>query len=179
MAVGELPSGLIVREVGPSDSIGELTRLLHRAYAPLARRGLRYLATHQDEDTTRRRIAGGYCIVAVLDSRLVGTVTLQPKEAPGPCAWYMRAGVAWCEQLAVEPSLHNRGIGTLLMELVEERALHTGAEEVALDTAEQAGVLIAWYQRLGYRLVGTADWEITNYRSVVLSKRLRTTTRSP
>jgi ribosomal protein S18 acetylase RimI-like enzyme len=65
------------------------------------------------------------------------------------------------------------------MELVEDRARRTGADEIALDTAEEAGVLIAWYQRLGYRLVDTADWEITNYRSVVLSKRLRTTTRSP
>jgi hypothetical protein len=32
-----------------------LTELLHRAYAPLASRGMRYLARHQDADVTRRR----------------------------------------------------------------------------------------------------------------------------
>ena len=172
MPLGELPGRLIVREVRPSDSIAELTQLLHRAYAALARRGLRYVATHQDVDTTRRRIAGGTCLVALLDDRLVATITFKPKETTGACDWYRRPSVADCGQFGVEPELQGRAIGTLLMDLVEEQAWRTGAQEIALDTSEHAEDLIAWYHRRGYRLVEELDWDATNYRSVVLSKRL-------
>ncbi len=39
-----------------------------------------------------------------------------------------------------------------------------------MDTSEQATQLIRWYEQQGYRHVGYADWDVTNYRSVVLSK---------
>lgn len=45
--------GIVIRPLDPADSIAELTALLHRAYAPLLAQGLRYVATHQDETTTR------------------------------------------------------------------------------------------------------------------------------
>ena len=172
MGTDALPPGLVVRQLTASDSTAELTRLLHRAYAGLSRRGLRYVASHQDEDTTRRRIAGGECLVATLGDRLVGTVTFVPKERTGPCEWYERPDVASCQQLAVDTGLQGAGVGSLLVELVEERAWVTGAREVALDTSEQADDLIGWYRRRGYRFVQEAEWEVTNYRSVVLSKRL-------
>jgi GNAT superfamily N-acetyltransferase len=170
--VGEPPSGLVVRPLGPSDSIAALTDLLHRAYAGRARQGLRYVATHQDDETTRRRIAGGQCLVATLESRLVGTITFVPKQRTGGCAWYDRTHVARFEQLGVDPALHGHGVGSLLVDLVEERAWATGASEIALDTSDRAGDLLAWYRRRGYRAVEEVDWDATNYRSVVLSKRL-------
>ncbi len=172
MPMGEPPPGLRVRELNSSDSLGELTQLLHRAYAPLAQRGLRYVATHQDEETTRRRITGGNCLVAILHDRLVGTVTFKRRQAPGLCDWYERMDVAYCEQLGVEPHLQGRGVGNLLMDLVEERAWRTGATEIALDTSEHAHDLIGWYLRREYRVVEQVNWDVTNYLSVVLSKKL-------
>jgi GNAT superfamily N-acetyltransferase len=156
----------------PSDSLAELTELLHRAYAALAQRGLRYVATYQDEATTARRIAGGTCLVATLGNRLVGTITFKPRLVTMGCSWYQRPGVAYCGQFGISPAHQGLRIGSLLMDLVEERAWSTGAQEIALDTSEQADDLIAWYRRRRYRLVGEADWELTNYRSVVLSKHL-------
>jgi DNA-binding winged helix-turn-helix (wHTH) protein len=44
--------------------------------------------------------------------------------------------------------------------------------ELALDTAETADDLIAFYTRRGYRFVDHVRWDAVNYRSVVLSKRL-------
>jgi ribosomal protein S18 acetylase RimI-like enzyme len=75
-------------------------------------------------------------------------------------------------QFGVEPGLQRRGIGSILLDLVERRARETGAGELALDTAEGAAHLIKLYEKRGYRFVEHADWEKTNYRSVVLSKRL-------
>ena len=56
---------VLIRPIEPGDSIAELTELLHRAYAPLAELGFQYVACHQTEETTRRRIASGECHVAV------------------------------------------------------------------------------------------------------------------
>lgn len=169
---GELPGGVVVRRLAGSDSIAELTKFLHRAYGGLAERGLRFVATHQSDDTTLRRTAAGECFVATLDDRLIGTVTLRAKGTGRGCDWYQRPNVACCEQLGVEPDLRGRGVGTLLLDVVEQRAWETGADEIALDTAEEAGDLTAWYRRRGYRFVEEADWDVTNYRSVVLSKSL-------
>lgn len=58
------------------------------------------------------------------------------------------------------------------MNLVEARAAETGAVEIALDTAEPATHLVAWYGRRGYRLIEHAQWGHTNYRSVIMSKRV-------
>ena len=75
-------------------------------------------------------------------------------------------------QFAVDPQIQGRGIGLRLLRDVERRAIASGAHEVALDTAEPARHLVDWYTGLGYRFVEHAQWSHTNYRSVILSKRL-------
>jgi GNAT superfamily N-acetyltransferase len=166
--------GIVIRPLGPEDSLAELTELLHRAYAPLAARGLRYVASWQDERITGYRIEDATCFVAVDGDRLVGTVTVKrPRECAG-CAWLAREDVAVIGQFAVEPALQGRGIGAALLAAAERRAAEEGFAEAALDTAEAATELIAWYAARGYRPVGRADWDATNYLSVVMSKTLKT-----
>ena len=53
-------SKAVLRRLAGTDSIAELTDLLHRAYRRLADMGLCYWATHQTEEQTRERIAGGH-----------------------------------------------------------------------------------------------------------------------
>jgi len=161
-----------IRRLVPTDDLRELTELLHRSYKQLADMGFRFLATHQDAETTRERANSGECFVGCKDGRLVATLTFYDAEHTQGCSWYDRPEVASFGQFAVEPSLQRSGIGSRLIELAEGRALETRAAELALDTAEGATHLIALYERRGYRLVGSADWGETNYRSVILSKRL-------
>jgi GNAT superfamily N-acetyltransferase len=168
----EAPAGITIRRLEPSDSIAELTGLLHRAYAPLAEAGMRFLATHQDENVTRRRIAKGECFVALRDGRLVGTIVLNPGGTTTGCDYYDRPGVSTVNQFAVEPELQRLGLGSTLMDLVEARAREIGATEIALDTAEPATHLIQYYSRRGYEIVGLTQWEVTNYRSVIMALRL-------
>jgi GNAT superfamily N-acetyltransferase len=163
---------LVVRRFGDGDSYEELTVLLHRAYAELAAMGLRFHATHQGPDVTKKRAERGECWVAELDRRIVGTVTFYPKERTGGSPWYDRSEVSSTGQLGVDPELRGRGIGARLIDLVEGRARATGAAEIALDTSESAKHLIALYERRGYRHIEHAQWEVTNYRSVILSKTL-------
>jgi GNAT superfamily N-acetyltransferase len=167
-------AGLIVRRLDATDSIAELTGLLHRAYRPLADMGFRFVATHQDDATTMKRASEGECYVGVFEGKLVATITVFPPGRPGKSGWYAGAGVAGMGQFAVAPSLQRRGIGAKLMELGERRALEWGASEIAVDTAEHAHHLVGMYMARGYRLIEHVQWEVTNYRSVVLSKALTT-----
>ena len=169
---GAALDGIEVRPLAPADSIPELTRLLHRAYARLAALGLRYMATHQSDEVTRERTGQGECYVAVASGTLVGTIMFKPADRTSGSPWLNRPEVASLGQFAVVPDVQALVLGARLMDLVEARAAETGAMEIALDTAEPAAHLVAWYGRRGYRLIEHAQWGHTNYRSVIMSKRI-------
>ncbi len=153
-------------------SVSELTALLHQAYASLAARGLRYVATWQGDDVTLKRARAGECYLLRLDGRVVGTVVFRSADRTTGCPWYDRPEVASFGQFAVLPEAQGHGLGSRLLALCEGRARETGAGELACDTAEPAEHLVRFYLRRGYRPVDTVDWPVTNYRSVVLSKSL-------
>ncbi len=164
---------IIIRRLRDSDPVPGITDLLHAAYAPLAAMGLRFTATHQDEEVTRARLARGMAWVGERDGEIVATVTLYPTPSgTSACDWYRQDGVFTLGQFAVRPDLQRQGLGRRLMELMEAEATALGARELALDTAEGATHLVRWYENAGYRFVAFADWSTTNYRSVVLSKTL-------
>ena len=169
---GATLDGIEVRPLSPMDATPELTRLLHQAYARLAAMGLRYMATHQSDEVTRERTGQGECYVAVASGVLVGTIMFKPADRTGGSPWLDRPEVASLGQFAVAPDTQAFGLGARLMDLVEARAAATGAAEIALDTAEPATHLVAWYGRRGYRLIEHAQWGHTNYRSVIMSKRI-------
>jgi GNAT superfamily N-acetyltransferase len=168
----ELPAGVSARLLLPTDSMAELTELLHRAYAPLAAAGMRFFASHQDEAWTRKRAAAGECWVGVSAGRMVATVTLADAARTSGSPWYDRPDVASFGQFAVAPELQGRGVGSALVALVERRAAAWGVAELALDTSENAVDLIRFYERRGYCFVGHVQWEVTNYRSRIFSKHL-------
>ncbi len=158
-----------------SDSIEELTELLHRAYKYLADRGMKFLATHQDVETTRRRVKAGDCFVAEIDGAVIATITFYRPGVHIPCDYYQRPQVCHVGQLAVEPTLQKQGIANALMDHVEAHGRALGFDEIALDTAETAEHLIDWYTRRGYEFVEYQQWDVTNYRSVIMRKRLAVT----
>lgn len=164
---------IVIRPMGPDDSIDELTTLLHRSYAGLGNMGLNYTAVDQSTETTRERLSLGFAFVAIdPQDRLVGTVVFYRPQRSTGSPWLERPEVANFGQLAVDPALQRRGIGSRLMDLVEEQARAVGAKEIALDTAEPAIHLIELYQRRGYRFIEHAPWRGKSYRSVIMSKSL-------
>jgi GNAT superfamily N-acetyltransferase len=171
---GALPERVQIRLLNESDSIAELTELLHRAYKRLGDMGLNFTAVDQSEETTRNRISDGECFIAEIDGKIVGTITLHLARRSWADGWYEHDGVATFGQFAVEPVSQTNGIGRLLMNHVEQRARQAGAKELALDTAEPAQHLIDYYTRRGYRFIEYRQWEGKTYRSVVLSKTLMT-----
>ena len=164
---------LVVRALAPKDSIVAMTELLHAAYAGLGAMGFNYTAVDQTEEVTRKRIARGDCVVATDDGVLVGTIMVHAPGRSTGCPCYERPGTATIGQFAVRPDRQGNGVGTLLLRQAERLAVASGAAELALDTSEGAGHLIAWYEREAFRFVEYAQWEGKTYRSVIMSKRLQ------
>ena len=170
-----------VRRLAPSDSISELTRLLHRAYAKQVAMGLRPLAGRQDDATTKKRVFSGECYVAVrhepgdngkVRQRLVGAILFhEVEEAQGP-PYFNKPDIASFSQFAVDPEMQGLGIGLRLLDRCEKRASEAGATELACTMAEPDTDLLNFYFRRGYRLIGHWQWPYTNYRSAILSKTL-------
>ena len=163
---------LHIRRLQSTDSLEQLTALLHRGYAQLGAMGLNYTAVDQSVEVTADRIQGGHCLVALGNGELAGTVLGKPQDLESECEYFRRRGVASMRQLAVEPSMQGKGIGRALIAACEAWARESGFTELALDTAEPASHLVASYARLGFAQADTVQWPGKCYRSVVMSKRL-------
>lgn len=108
--------------------------------------------------------------MATESSAIIGTITLNFPEKTYPHPWYDRPEVTTFHQFAVDPDFQKQGVGSKLMDWIENRAVELGAQELSCDTADGATHLIEMYKKRGFREVGKADWEGTNYASVILSK---------
>lgn len=150
----------------------EMTRCIRSAYRELSDMGLKYWATWQDEADTFKRATRGKCYLAIKGDQILGTIAYSPPETASECAWYNKPGIASFHQFAVDPEFQRMGIGSRLIDHVERIATQDGALEMALDTAEEATHLIRIYEKRGYRFVEYMDWDMTNYRSVIMSKKL-------
>ena len=161
-----------IRLLAAGDSLALLTDLLHRAYAPLGARSLNYTAVDQTVETTAHRVSLGTCAVLTLGETIVGTITVRAPKADSDCTWYRLPHVAIAQQFAVEPAHQGMGLGAQLMDWAEAWARSNGYSEIAVDTAEPAAHLVAYYANRGYSSVDAVQWPGKTYRSVILSKRL-------
>ena len=162
-----------IRRLRDDDDLHALTDLIHLAYAPQAAKGLRYWGTHQSVDDTRRRFASGHGLVAELDGRYVGTVTVRPPQPESQVVLYRDAHTWTIAQFAVAPALKGQGLGRRLHEACMAVAREHGGRTMALDTAAPAEGLIAMYRAWGYEVVGETDWRPhTNYLSVVMRREI-------
>jgi GNAT superfamily N-acetyltransferase len=152
--------------------LGKMTKCIRSAYQQLNDMGLRYWATWQDEKDTLKRATLGSCFLAIQKGNIIGTIAYSPPEIASGCNWYDQEGIASFHQFAVCPNQQKSGIGSALLQHVENHAKVEGAIELALDTAEQATHLISIYKKRGYRFIEFSNWDITNYRSVIMSKKL-------
>ena len=146
--------------------------MLHRAYAELAVRGMRYSATHQAPDITARRLFKGHPLLAEVDGRIVGTLTVYPPQPNSIVAAYRDPRTCSFGQFGVEPDYRGKGIGRALHQAAVAHARSQGARYLSLDTAVPAKELIATYERWGYVIVERTHWNDTNYESVIMRLRI-------
>jgi GNAT superfamily N-acetyltransferase len=161
-----------------NESIEELTNLLHASYKRLADMGLKFVATYQTTEYTKSFIKNGECFIIKDETngnKIISTVmyyhSVFHEEEIDP-EWYKNDFVAYFGKFAVHPDYQCKGIGSMMMDYLEEYAKSKGKTELALDTSEKALHLIEYYKKRGYRFIQHHNWEVTNYRSVIMSKKL-------
>ena len=162
---------VVLRRFDPSrDSYGQLTTMLHRAFARLGMMGLNCTCVDQEVAVTMRRAQAGDCFVVVSDGKIIGTMTLYARDSDSACEHYHRDDVATVRQLAIDPSWQNRGIGKSLLAFAEYWAASRGYAELALDTPYPAVHLVAFYRGQGFRIVDAVRFAGKVYDSAILSK---------
>ncbi|OAB63727.1 hypothetical protein AY599_04675 [Leptolyngbya valderiana BDU 20041] len=172
-----------VRPLLATDPIAPITALLHRAYQSQRDRGMDPLAGRQSVEITRQRCYRGQTFLALtpaggapssrLAERLLGAILFQEREDAAFPPWFLRKDVTHFSQFAVEPTLQRGGVGSALLNRVEQETLALGATELALSMAEPDAPLREYYERRGYRVVQTWQWPYTNYLSLIMSKTLQ------
>jgi GNAT superfamily N-acetyltransferase len=154
------------------DSISELTSLLHKAYKRLADMGLNFIATFQDEEYTRNYLKKGICYILTDKEKIIGTIFYYTRMWSDAPDIFKQDDVVLFGKFAVEPELQMQGLGSELMDFIEQRALVNGKKRIVLDTSEKAEHLISYYEKRGYKYVHHWQWPYVNYKSVVMCKKL-------
>ena len=142
-----------IRAIVPAEyaAVAELTAATYRAEgygSPEYEPALRDVAS---------RDASADVLVAVLDGRVVGAVTVATRGGP----WSERAapGEAEIRMLVVDPAARGTGTGTALVVACVERARAAGCTAVRLSTEPEMTVAHRLYERLGFTRTPQRDWE--------------------
>jgi ribosomal protein S18 acetylase RimI-like enzyme len=103
------------------------------------------------------RDASAYVLVAVLDGRVVGAVTL----APHGSEWAEAAqpGEAVIRMLAVHPDVRGAGTGEALVRACVELAEQRGCTMIRLSTEPTMTAAHRLYERIGFTRTPADDWE--------------------
>jgi GNAT superfamily N-acetyltransferase len=105
------------------------------------------------ERYARQRKHQGVLFVAWLGGHLVGNVYLWLEEAEEEPIRKHLPGVALLTHLEVRPDRRDKGIGTSIVERLEQHLLELGRDRVALAVRTDNPDATRLYDRLGYR-----DW---------------------
>ncbi|MBI4303706.1 MAG: GNAT family N-acetyltransferase [Chloroflexi bacterium] len=150
------------------DEVAQLLRDAYQQYATFVPSPA-WEAYLEDISDVRGRLADSQLVVAEVDNRLVGAVTLYLEglhysERGWPQGW---AGI---RLLAVHPAYRGRGIGRALMEECIRRCREHGIATIGLHTTEIMDIARRMYERMGFKRAPEFDFQpapsivVTAYR---------------
>jgi len=146
---------IAVREAR-AEEVDEVGALTERVYVEGGFAGGSYAKVLRDAASRRRE---AHLLVAVIDGRVVGTVTLA--EPGTPFANDARPGELEVRMLATSEDARGRGVAAALMGAAEDRARALGMAAVVLSTDPGMDAAHRLYERRGYRRRPERDrsWE--------------------
>ena len=99
---------------------------------------------------------------------------LEEGENACGCVTLERAGpdVCYLERLAVLPQFRHRGYGRALVEHVLDQAARLGASRVELGIIAGQDELRAWYERWGFSVVRSAEFEHLPFKVAFMVRQL-------
>ncbi len=163
--------GLTFRTAVPSEG-DEVGHVIRAAFTPYIRAlGREYPAAGSAEYAQRwerlvAEIERGDVYVAFDGERIVGAVRTEPQEKN-----------LYIDQIAVDPSLQGTGVGSWLLQQIDEVARARRFGGLSLMTAEMAVANIRLYQRHGFKIVsrGPPDHGLDPHIRVYMVKSFQVT----
>lgn len=143
---------LEIRPVVPAE-YAAVADLLAPTYLAEGWADVSYEATMRD---TADRVQHATVLVALLDGRLIGTVTVALHG--GPYAELAGPGEAVIRMLVTDPAARGNGTGRALMEACLEAARQADCSGVRLSTQLKMTAAIRIYESLGFVRVPERDW---------------------
>jgi ribosomal protein S18 acetylase RimI-like enzyme len=131
---------LTFRTAVPSEH-DDVRRVLWTAFTPYVR------------DLGREITADHYIFLAAAIARGDVYLALDGEEMVGVAATERRDGGIYIDRLGVAPTSQGSGVGSFLLERVEEIARSGGLKQLSLETAEMAEGNIRLYRRFGFEIV--------------------------
>lgn len=135
-------SALTIREATEADFPAALA-VMHAAFAEFEQQLDPPSGVHRETVASlRTRMGAGGLLLAEQDGQLIGMVLYRPEEDQ-----------LYLGRLAVLPAFRQRGIGSLLIAAVEQRACTLGLARVGLAVRVALADQRASYERRGYRVI--------------------------
>ncbi|HBQ87725.1 MAG TPA: hypothetical protein DD811_14805 [Syntrophomonas sp.] len=88
------------------------------------------------------------------EGRVIVRVIKKREEVIGFCNLRSWPSGGWIDLIAVRPEYHNKGLGSLLLADIKEKAKSTGYWKLSLIVSEKEKSVILFYQRNGFVIVG-------------------------
>lgn len=159
---------LTFRTAHPGE-IAEVVRVIRTAFTPYVRAlGRDFPAEGSDQFAQRwaqvtAELGRGDVYVALDNERIVGAARTKPQEKD-----------LYIEQLAVDPAQQGAGVGSWLLQRLDDVARVRGLGGLSLNTAEMAVANIRLYERHGFEIVrrGPPDHGLDAHTRVFMEKKL-------
>ncbi|OPA73997.1 GNAT family N-acetyltransferase [Paenibacillus selenitireducens] len=135
----------------------ELLDVFIRAYEPIRELGIKFPAATADLSLVHETISNHECYVLERDGKIIATVTVSK-----PIAMLKDiTDFPFIMKFAVEPAYKGQGIGTLLLNWVEDTIVRDTweAPAVTLGTAVRHPWLVPMYERRGYERIHEVETE--------------------
>lgn len=151
---------IVICQKPESITFDDINNCLHSAYKVWRDKGVDFGVLSQDAQATKNRIEGGYCLTALYNNELVGTISYNIIGNKG----------IYFFMLGVDEKYKNNGIATLILEHLEKFAISNGYKYIIADTSKKADWLLKWYQNRGYNKYTLFQYSNKDYQSVSLKK---------
>lgn len=145
----------------------EIHDVLYRAHAENREKGVDQHTAHLSGEQIREMVGDGYCFVALLDGKVVGTCSYIIVTRN---RWYAQGPVAYIMLLGVLPEYKQGGISKQLDAEITGHILNSGIRIAELYTSEGNRLMQDIWRRRGYRFVSYTASPKTTYYSVLMAK---------
>lgn len=145
----------------PWHSIQDLLNLAHETNLA---KGLNYATMGQSVDRLKEKVQNSIVLVALKDSKLVGTATIQFRTINH---WYHAGQIGLLKLLAVTPAARGHGISSMLLSSIIELARKNNVPVIVSDSAEGNIAIKRLYVNHNFRIVDCCRYPTNNFVSVV------------